>query len=62
MRFKSRGKSNGILNTVINPALLFVFPAIAATRVSMEASAELPKTIQRMKDKLALIGFPKKIL
>ena len=51
-----------MLNTAIKPALLLVFAAMAATKVSTEASAELPKTMHRMNDKLAEIGFPKKML
>lgn len=62
MRFKSKGKSKGILNTAIKPALLLVFDAIAATNVNTEAKAELPNTIHRIKDKFAVMGFPKKML
>ena len=62
MRFRSKGKSKGILNTAIKPALLLVLEAMAETRVSTEASAELPKKIQRMKEMFAVIGLPKKRL
>ena len=51
-----------MLNTAIKPALLFVLEAMAETRVSTEASAELPKMTQRMKEMFAVIGLPKKRL
>tara|TARA_B110000467_G_C17982335_1_gene295961 strand:- start:56 stop:238 length:183 start_codon:yes stop_codon:yes gene_type:complete len=55
----NNGKSSGILNTAINPELLLVFEAIAATNVRVEAIAELPRIIHKIKDKCAVIGLPK---
>ena len=51
-----------MLKTAINPALLFVFDAIAETNVKTEAKAELPSIMQSMNETFAVIGFPKKRL
>ena len=51
IKLSSKGKSKGILKTAIKPELLFVFEAIAATNVSVDAIAELPKIIHNTNDK-----------
>tara|TARA_B110000879_G_C10692114_1_gene325831 strand:+ start:142 stop:381 length:240 start_codon:yes stop_codon:yes gene_type:complete len=59
IKLSNNGKSSGKHNTAINPALLFVFDAIAATKVRVEAIAELPRIIHKIKDKCAVMGLPK---
>jgi hypothetical protein len=49
-----------MLKTAIKPELLFVLAAIAETKVSIDAKAELPKITHKTKDNCAWIGFPKK--
>jgi hypothetical protein len=51
-----------MLKTAIKPELLFVLAAIAETKVSIDAKAELPKITHKTKDNCAWIGFPKKRL
>ena len=62
MRFSKSGNSRGMLKTAIKPALLLVLVAIADTKVRVDAKAELPKIIHKIKERFAVIGFPKKRL